>query len=225
MEDGKVSTYLLKDTVTGRYKVGVSYNPAVRLESIREDIQKQGFPFNFELLVFREFGSREQSLSLEKKILSEFSLYRESYMYKFSGYTECFSSLLPEDAVISAIKGFSVVTKRPIDKIDSFDLKGVTYVTSSKGDNLSLNMNILNEVKYNNHYLTLPMKVVYSYLLSLSLGWVSIPNSIICKDLGIGSRVSVKKYIEGLVTCGLVDVHRITGVPNMYKVNPIIKEV
>lgn len=85
---------------------------------------------------------------------------------------------------------------------------------------------ILTTSKVKGKLFSFPMKCLYSYLLHWSKDNKTVYPSAqrICNDLGIGSRVSLKKYINKLEEVGLLSVERKVGMSSTYSVMPFSED-
>lgn len=79
---------------------------------------------------------------------------------------------------------------------------------------------ILILTKINNKPFSFAEKAVYSYLLQWSSTSEEVFPSMkrMCVELGVGSRVSVAKYLEKLEHAGLLTIVKQKGKPSLYKV-------
>lgn len=96
-----------------------------------------------------------------------------------------------------------------------------TTQTLDKGF-LLIPVEILTSTKYNGVLFGFSEKALYSYLLHWSKSKDTIFPSMarICRDLGIGSRTSVTKYIAKLEKMRLLEVLKIKGKSSQYTVLP-----
>lgn len=96
-----------------------------------------------------------------------------------------------------------------------------TTQTLDKGF-LIIPVEILTATKYNGVLFGFSEKALYSYLLHWSKSKDKVFPSMarICKDLGIGSRTSVTKYIGKLEKMKLIEVLKTKGKSSQYTVLP-----